>query len=85
MQRKDCDISRKKVWRYQQQMSNVDEHKVHKRIFVEGQLIFIVANYVIRNISTPSTFAPNWEGLYIVKEVLRSRYYNLCSIMSLSW
>ena len=54
------------------------EQNVRERIFVEGQLVLIVADYIRRNIAAPSKFAPNWEDLYVVKEAYGNRFYHLC-------
>jgi len=61
-------------------MSSMYEQIVHERIFVEGQLVLRVANYVRRKVVAPSKFAPNWEGPYVVKEAHGSGYYRLCSM-----
>ena len=49
-------------------MSSMYEQNMHKQIFVEGQLVLRVVDYVRRNIAAPSKFEPNWEGSYVVKE-----------------
>ena len=56
-------------------MNNMYEQNVHERIFVEGQLVLRVADYVRRNIAAPSKFTPYWEGPYIVKKAHGSGYF----------
>ena len=61
-------------------MSSMNEQNVRERIFVEGQLVLRVADYVKRKVAAPSKFAPNWEGPYVMKEACGSGYYRLCSM-----
>ena len=53
---------------------------MREQIFVEGQLVLRVVDYVRRKVAALSKFAPNWEGPYVVKEAHGSEYYHLCSI-----
>ena len=47
------------------------------RVFVEGQLMLNVADYVRRGMAGPSKFAPKWEGPLVIREVHQSGYYRL--------
>ena len=61
-------------------MSSMYEQNMHEQIFVKGQLVLRVVDYVRRNITAPSKLTPNWEGSYVVKEAHGSEYYHLCSM-----
>uniref|UniRef100_A0A2N9G206 Integrase catalytic domain-containing protein n=1 Tax=Fagus sylvatica TaxID=28930 RepID=A0A2N9G206_FAGSY len=65
---------------YRQQMSNVYEKTIRERVLIEGQLVLRAADYVRRNVSTPSKFSPNWEGPYMIREAHGSGYYKLAKM-----
>ena len=48
-----------------------------ERVFVEGQLVLKVADYVRQGMIGPSKFTPKWEGPLTIKEVHPSGYYRL--------
>ena len=48
-----------------------------ERVFVEGQLVLKVADYVRRGMARPSKFAPKWEGPFVIREAHPSGYYRL--------
>ena len=48
-----------------------------EKVFVEGQLVLKVADYVRRGIAGPSKFAPKWEGPFVIKEAHPNGYYCL--------
>ena len=48
-----------------------------ERVFVEGQLMLNVANYVRRDMAGPSKFAPKWEGPIVIREAHQSGYYRI--------
>uniref|UniRef100_A0A2N9F9L1 Uncharacterized protein n=1 Tax=Fagus sylvatica TaxID=28930 RepID=A0A2N9F9L1_FAGSY len=47
------------------------------RIFAEGQMVLKAAEFVRRNLPSPSKFSPNWDGPYIIREAHGSGYYRL--------
>jgi hypothetical protein len=73
-------VARERIRRYRQQMSNVYEKTIRERVFIEGQLVLRAADYVWRNVLTPSKFSPNWEGLYMIRESHGSGYYKLAKM-----
>ena len=48
--------------RYRQKMTEAYGRMTRERVFVEGQLVLKVADYVRRSLAGPSKFAPKWEG-----------------------
>ena len=48
-----------------------------ERVFMEGQLVLKVADYVRRGMARPSKFAPKWEGPIVIREAHPSGYYCL--------
>ena len=48
-----------------------------ERVFVEGQLMLKVVDYVRRGMAGPSKFAPKWEGPLVIREAYPSGYYSL--------
>ena len=46
-------------------------------MFVEGQLVLKVADYVRQGMIGPSKFTPKWEGPLTIREVHPSGYYRL--------
>ena len=51
-----------------------------ERVFMEGQLMLKVADYVMRGMTGPSKFAPKWEGPFVIREAHPSGYYHLAQI-----
>ena len=47
-----------------------------ERVFVEGQLVLKVADYVRRGLAGPSKFAPKWEGPLVIREDRKSTRLN---------
>uniref|UniRef100_A0A2N9GEB1 Integrase catalytic domain-containing protein n=1 Tax=Fagus sylvatica TaxID=28930 RepID=A0A2N9GEB1_FAGSY len=45
--------------------------------FAEGQMVLKAAEFVRRNLPSPSKFSPNWDGPYIIREAHGSGYYRL--------
>ena len=58
-------------------MTNAYNKVMKARTFVNGQMVLKAADHVRRNLSAPSKFAPNWIGLYLVREANESVYYRL--------
>ena len=54
--------------RYRQRMIEACGRMTKERVFVEGQLVLKVADYVGRGMAGPSKFAPKWEGPFVVRE-----------------
>ena len=61
-------------------MANAYNNVMKARTFVNGQIVLKAAGYVRRNLSTPSKFAPNWVGPYLVREANESGYYHLATV-----
>ena len=63
--------------RYRQKMIEAYGRMTKERVFVEGQLVLKVADYVRRAMAGPSKFAPKWEGPFVIRETHQSGYYRL--------
>jgi hypothetical protein len=58
-------------------MASVYSKALRVRVFVEGQMVLKTAEFLRRNLPSPSKFSPNWDGPYIVREAHESDYYRL--------
>ena len=66
--------------RYRQKMTEAYSRTTKERVFVEGQLVLKVADYVRRGMAGPSKFAPKWEGPFVIREAHPSGYYRLAQM-----
>uniref|UniRef100_A0A2N9H6K5 Integrase catalytic domain-containing protein n=1 Tax=Fagus sylvatica TaxID=28930 RepID=A0A2N9H6K5_FAGSY len=71
------DLAKAKAQRNYQKMANVYSKALRVRIFAEGQMVLKAAEFVRRNLPSPSKFSPNWDGPYIIREAHGSGYYRL--------
>jgi hypothetical protein len=71
------DLAKVRSQRNYQKMTNVYSKALRVRIFVEGQMVLKVAEFVRRNLSSPSKFSLNWDGPYIIRKAHGSGYYRL--------
>uniref|UniRef100_A0A2N9IY75 Uncharacterized protein n=1 Tax=Fagus sylvatica TaxID=28930 RepID=A0A2N9IY75_FAGSY len=62
------DLTKVKSQRNYQKMANVYSKALRVRIFAEGQMVLKAAEFVRRNLLSPSKFSPNWDGPYIIRE-----------------
>jgi hypothetical protein len=60
-----------------QKMAGVYSKALRFRVFVEGQMVLKAAEFVRRNLPSPSKLSPNWDGPYIIREAHGSGYYRL--------
>ena len=60
-------------------MANATNKVMKARTFVNRQMVLKAADHVRRNLSTPSKFASNWVGPYLVREANESGYYRLAT------
>ena len=51
-----------------------------ERVFMEGQLVLKVADYVRQGMARPSKFAPKWEAPLLIRETHPSGYYRLAQM-----
>uniref|UniRef100_A0A2N9EJ59 Integrase catalytic domain-containing protein n=1 Tax=Fagus sylvatica TaxID=28930 RepID=A0A2N9EJ59_FAGSY len=65
------DLAKAKSQRNYQKMANVYSKALRVRIFAEGQMVLKAAEFVRRNLPSPSKFSPNWDGPYIIREAHR--------------
>ena len=63
--------------KYRQKMTEAYSRMTKEKVFVEGQLVLKVADYVKRGMARPSKFAPKWEGPLVIREANLSGYYRL--------
>uniref|UniRef100_A0A2N9IUA9 Integrase catalytic domain-containing protein n=1 Tax=Fagus sylvatica TaxID=28930 RepID=A0A2N9IUA9_FAGSY len=63
--------------RYHQKLANAYEKTLQTRIFAKGQMVLRIVDHVRRGLPSPSKFAPNWEGPYLIHEAYDSGYYKL--------
>ena len=73
----DLEKAQERSRRYRQKMTRAYGRMTKERVFVEGQLVLKVANYVRRGMAGPSKFAPKWEGPLMIREAHESGYYYL--------
>ena len=66
--------------RYRQKMTETYGRMTKKRVFMEGQLMLNVTDYVRQGMTGPSKFAPKWEGPYVIRETHPSGYYRLAQM-----
>uniref|UniRef100_A0A2N9IS56 RNA-directed DNA polymerase n=1 Tax=Fagus sylvatica TaxID=28930 RepID=A0A2N9IS56_FAGSY len=71
------DLAKAKAQRNYQKMASVYSKALRVRIFAEGQMVLKAAEFVRRNLPSPSKFSPNWDGPYIIREAHGSGYYRL--------
>ena len=70
-------MKREKWPRAQSQIQTKDGMITKERVFVEGQLVLKVADYIKRGMAGSSKFAPKWEGPLAIREAHQSGYYCL--------
>uniref|UniRef100_A0A2N9GR39 RNase H type-1 domain-containing protein n=2 Tax=Fagus sylvatica TaxID=28930 RepID=A0A2N9GR39_FAGSY len=63
--------------RYHQKLANAYEKTLQTRVFAEGQMVLRTVDHVRRGLPSPSKFAPNWEGPYLIREAYDRGYYKL--------
>ena len=61
----------------EKKMTETYDRMTKERVFVEGQLVLKVADYVKQGMIRPSKFTPKWEGPLAIREVHPSGYYRL--------
>ena len=66
--------------RYRQKMTKAYDRMTKERVFLEGQLVLKVVDYVRRGMARPSKFAPKWEGPLVIRETHSSGYYHLAQM-----
>ena len=71
------NLAKAKSQRNYQKMANVYSKALRVRIFAEGQMVLKAAEFIRRNLPSPSKFSPNWDGPYIIREAHGSGYYRL--------
>uniref|UniRef100_A0A2N9ENL2 RNA-directed DNA polymerase n=1 Tax=Fagus sylvatica TaxID=28930 RepID=A0A2N9ENL2_FAGSY len=71
------DLAKAQSQRNYQKMANMYSKALRVRIFAEGQMVLKAAEFVRRNLPSPSKFSPNWDGPYIIREAHGSGYYRL--------
>ena len=70
-------MKREKWPRAQSQIQTKDGMITKERVFVKGQLVLKVADYIKRGMAGPSKFAPKWDGPLTIREAHQSGYYCL--------
>uniref|UniRef100_A0A2N9GSU7 Integrase catalytic domain-containing protein n=1 Tax=Fagus sylvatica TaxID=28930 RepID=A0A2N9GSU7_FAGSY len=71
------ELAQARSLRYHQKLANAYEKKLQTRIFAKGQMVLRTVDHVRRGLPSPSKFAPNWEGPYLIREAYDSGYYKL--------
>uniref|UniRef100_A0A2N9EHJ1 Integrase catalytic domain-containing protein n=1 Tax=Fagus sylvatica TaxID=28930 RepID=A0A2N9EHJ1_FAGSY len=66
--------------RYHQKLADAYEKMLQTRIFAKGQMVLRTVDHVRRGLPSPSKFAPNWEGPYLIREAYDSGYYKLSTV-----
>ncbi|KAL6222940.1 hypothetical protein ACLB2K_006330 [Fragaria x ananassa] len=65
---------------YHEKVTQAYNRTIKERCFKEGDLVLKTADWVRKQVSGPSKFAPQWEGPFVIKESHNSGYYVLTSI-----
>jgi hypothetical protein len=65
--------------RYHQKLAGAYEKTLQTRIFAKGQMVLRTVDHVRRGLPSPSKFAPNWEGPYLIRKAYDSGYYKLAT------
>ena len=71
------ELAQVRSLQYHQKLANAYEKTLQTRVFAEGQMVLRRVNHVRRGLPSPSKFAPNWEGPYLILEAYDSGYYKL--------
>ena len=71
------ELAQVRSLRYHQKLANAYEKTLQTRIFAKSQMVLRTVDHVRRGLPSPSKFAPNWEGLYLIREAYDSGYYKL--------
>uniref|UniRef100_A0A2N9IIT4 RNA-directed DNA polymerase n=1 Tax=Fagus sylvatica TaxID=28930 RepID=A0A2N9IIT4_FAGSY len=75
------ELAQARSLRYHQKLADAYEKTLQTRIFAKGQMVLktveMVPVDVRRGLPSPSKFAPNWEGPYLIREAYDSGYYRL--------
>jgi transposase InsO family protein len=74
------ELARVRSVRYHQKLANAYEKTLQTRVFAEGQMVLRTVDHVRRGLPSPSKFAPNWEGPYLIREAYDSGYYKLSTV-----
>uniref|UniRef100_A0A2N9GAJ7 RNA-directed DNA polymerase n=1 Tax=Fagus sylvatica TaxID=28930 RepID=A0A2N9GAJ7_FAGSY len=71
------ELAQVRSLRYHQKLADAYEKTLQTRIFAKGQMVLKTVDHVRRGLPSPSKFAPNWEGPYLIREAYDSGYYKL--------
>uniref|UniRef100_A0A2N9FTQ8 Integrase catalytic domain-containing protein n=1 Tax=Fagus sylvatica TaxID=28930 RepID=A0A2N9FTQ8_FAGSY len=71
------ELAQARSLRYHQKLADAYEKTLQTRIFAKGQMVLKTVDHVRRGLPSPSKFAPNWEGPYLIREAYDSGYYKL--------
>jgi transposase InsO family protein len=71
------ELTQVRSLRYHQKLANAYEKTLQTRVFAEGQMVLRTVDHVRRGLPSPSKFAPNWEGPYLIREAYDRGYYKL--------
>ena len=63
--------------RYHQKLAKTYGKTVQTRVFSQGQMVLKTINHVRRGFPSPSKFAPNRDGPYVICEAHDNGYYRL--------
>ena len=63
--------------RYHKKLVNAYKKTLQIRIFVKGQMVLRTVDHVRRGLPSPSKFATNWEGPYLIYEAYDIGYYKM--------
>uniref|UniRef100_A0A2N9FFG8 Integrase catalytic domain-containing protein n=1 Tax=Fagus sylvatica TaxID=28930 RepID=A0A2N9FFG8_FAGSY len=66
------ELAQVRSLRYHQKLANAYEKMLQTRIFAKGQMVLKTVDHVRRGLPSPSKFAPNWEGPYLIREAYDS-------------
>jgi hypothetical protein len=74
------ELAQARSLRYHQNLASAYGKTLQTRIFAKGQMVLRTVDHVRRGLPSPSKFAPNWEGPYLIREAYDSGYYKLATV-----
>ena len=73
------ELAQVRSLRYHRKLASAYRKTLQTRIFAKGQMVLRTVDHVRRGLPSPSKFAPNWEGPYLIRETYDSGYYKLAT------
>ena len=66
--------------RYHQKLAKAYVKTVQTRVFSQEKMVLKIVHHVRWGLPSPSKFAPNWDGPYVIHKAHNSGYYRLSKV-----